>query len=172
MMSAVEAEPDALLAAVDLHRSFGATPALAGASIRVVAGEIVAIMGPSGSGKSTLLHCLAGILVPDRGDVVYRGDDLGAMSDRARSELRRSEFGFVFQFGQLVPELSCLHNIALPARLARVGRRAATSRTSGQGRSPAVRASGWRSRVPSWAGRRWCSPTSRPARSTRSTANG
>jgi putative ABC transport system ATP-binding protein len=125
MMSAVEAEPDALLAAVDLHRSFGATPALAGASIRVVAGEIVAIMGPSGSGKSTLLHCLAGILVPDRGDVVYRGDDLGAMSDRARSELRRSEFGFVFQFGQLVPELSCLHNIALPARLARVGRRAA-----------------------------------------------
>jgi putative ABC transport system ATP-binding protein len=116
---------DPVLTAVDLHRSFGATPALTGASVRVAGGEIVAIMGPSGSGKSTLLHCLAGILVPDRGTVRYRRQDLGALSDRSRSELRRREFGFVFQFGQLVPELSCLANVALPLRLARVGRRAA-----------------------------------------------
>jgi putative ABC transport system ATP-binding protein len=118
-------EPELVLTAADLHRSFGATPALAGASLRVAAGEIVAIMGPSGSGKSTLLHCLAGILVPDAGTVRYRGQGLGALSDRGRSELRRSEFGFVFQFGQLVPELSCLQNVALPMRLARVGRGAA-----------------------------------------------
>jgi putative ABC transport system ATP-binding protein len=117
--------PESVLTAIDLHRSFGSTPALAGASVRVSAGEIVAIMGPSGSGKSTLLHCLAGILVPDSGTVRYRGEDLGALSDRGRSELRRSEFGFVFQFGQLVPELSCLQNAALPMRLARVGRRPA-----------------------------------------------
>jgi putative ABC transport system ATP-binding protein len=82
-------------------------------------------MGPSGSGKSTLLHCLAGILRPDGGRVGYRGQDLTALPDRARSALRRREFGFVFQFGQLVPELSCLQNVALPLRLSRLGRRPA-----------------------------------------------
>ena len=107
----------ALLTATDLARSFGQTLALAGASAEIRAGEVVAIMGPSGSGKSTLLHCLAGILPPDTGQVHYQGRDLWAMSDAERSALRRSEFGFVFQFGQLVPELTCLENVALPLRL-------------------------------------------------------
>jgi putative ABC transport system ATP-binding protein len=114
-----------LLAAIDLHRAFGATPALAGATLRMRAGEIVAVMGPSGSGKSTLLHCMAGILRPDAGKVVYRGAELSTMPDGARSALRRTEFGFVFQFGQLVPELTCLENVALPLRLSGVRRRAA-----------------------------------------------
>jgi putative ABC transport system ATP-binding protein len=114
-----------LLAAIDLHRAFGATPALAGATLRMRAGEIVAVMGPSGSGKSTLLHCMAGILRPDTGRVVYRGAELSTMPDGARSALRRTEFGFVFQFGQLVPELTCLENVALPLRLSGVRRRAA-----------------------------------------------
>jgi len=74
-------------------------------------------MGPSGSGKSTLLHCLAGIVRPDSGAVHYAGRELSALPDRARSALRRSDFGFVFQFGQLVPELTCLENVALPLRL-------------------------------------------------------
>jgi len=106
-----------LLTATDLRRSFGATPALDGASLSIKAGEMVAVMGSSGSGKSTLLHCLAGIIRPDSGTVVYRDADLTRMSDVNRSALRRSEFGFVFQFGQLVPELTCLENVALPLRL-------------------------------------------------------
>ncbi|WP_428965062.1 ABC transporter ATP-binding protein [Micromonospora fluostatini] len=116
---------EALLAADDLHLSFGPTRALNSASLRVHAGEVLALMGPSGSGKSTLLHCLAGILTPDSGRVVFAGRDLSAMSDTDRSALRRTEFGFVFQFGHLVPELTCLENVALPLRLAGVGRREA-----------------------------------------------
>lgn len=117
-----------LLSARDLHCRFGSTPALAGASVDVDAGEIVAVMGPSGSGKSTLLHCLAGILRPDQGEVVYAGRRLDELSERERSRLRREEFGFVFQFGQLVPELSALENVALPLRLGGVGRREAERR--------------------------------------------
>ncbi|MET9228535.1 ABC transporter ATP-binding protein [Lentzea sp. NPDC003310] len=112
-----------LLSAEGLHKSFGKTNALDGAGIAIREGEVVAIMGPSGSGKSTLLHCLAGILPPDAGTVTYRDRDLTAMSDGTRSELRRTEFGFVFQFGQLVPELTCLENVALPLRLSGMKRK-------------------------------------------------
>jgi putative ABC transport system ATP-binding protein len=121
----------ALLTAIDLHKAFGPTPALAGAGLRIGAGEIVAVMGPSGSGKSTLLHCLAGIVRPDSGQVVYSGRELSGMSDAGRSALRRSDFGFVFQFGQLVPELSCLENVALPLRLNGVRRREAERQARG-----------------------------------------
>jgi putative ABC transport system ATP-binding protein len=110
-----------LLRATDLHLSFGSSPALTGASLDVGPGEILALLGPSGSGKSTLLHCLAGILRPDRGEVRYRGQRVDDQSDSVRSALRRSDFGFVFQFGSLVPELTALDNVALPLRLA--GRR-------------------------------------------------
>src|ERR687896_181350 len=118
----------ALLAARDLRKSFGATPALAGAGLEVDAGEIVAVMGPSGSGKSTLLHCLAGILRPDSGTVTFEGRELSALADAERSALRRSRFGFVFQFGQLVPELTCRENVALPLRLDGMPRRRAERR--------------------------------------------
>src|SRR5947207_2249144 len=120
-----------LLSAVDLHKAFGPTPALAGASIGVDPGEVVAVMGPSGSGKSTLLHCLAGILKPDAGHVLYDGRELSAMSDADRSAIRRTEFGFVFQFGQLVPGLTCVENVALPLRLGGAPRRAAERRAAG-----------------------------------------
>ena len=119
-----------LLAAVDLHKAYGPTPALAGANFRIAAGEIVALMGPSGSGKSTLLHCLSGIVRPDSGQVTYRDHELSTMSDSERSALRRTEFGFVFQFGQLVPELTCVENVALPLRLDGVKRRAAEQRAN------------------------------------------
>lgn len=115
----------ALLRATDLHRSFGATPALAGAGMSVQPGELVAVMGPSGSGKSTLLHCLGGILVPDAGTVDYDGTPLSALPDKERTALRRTEFGFVFQFGQLVPELSAVENVAMPLRLSGTRRRSA-----------------------------------------------
>jgi len=97
--------------------SFGQTPALRGANLAVDAGEIVAIMGPSGSGKSTLLHCLAGILVPDSGEVHFDGRRIDALDETGRSALRRNSFGFVFQFGQLVPELTAEENVALPLLL-------------------------------------------------------
>ena len=118
----------ALLAAAGLRKRYGPTPALDGADFTIAAGEVVAVMGPSGSGKSTLLHCLAGIVPPDGGRVTYRGRELYGLSDGERSALRREEFGFVFQFGQLVPELTCLENAALPLRLAGVPRKAAEAR--------------------------------------------
>jgi putative ABC transport system ATP-binding protein len=116
---------EALLVATDLVRAFGPTKALEGASMSVNPGEVVAVMGPSGSGKSTLLHCLAGIIQPDAGTVTYAGQELSSMPDGPRSALRRTDFGFVFQFGQLVPELTCLENVALPLRLGGTRRRVA-----------------------------------------------
>jgi putative ABC transport system ATP-binding protein len=114
-----------LLTGRGLHKNFGPTPALRGVDIAVAAGEVVAVMGPSGSGKSTLLHCLAGILTPDAGEVLFDGQRVDRMFDNQRSRLRRSAFGFVFQFGQLVPELPVRENIALPLLLGGMGRRAA-----------------------------------------------
>ncbi|MCL7375996.1 ABC transporter ATP-binding protein [Streptomyces sp. 35G-GA-8] len=112
-----------LLIAEDLRKSYGPTPALDGVTFSIHPGEVVAVMGPSGSGKSTLLHCLAGIVPPDSGTITYHGRVLTEMPDAERSALRRSEFGFVFQFGQLVPELTCLENVALPLRLTGVRRK-------------------------------------------------
>ena len=89
-------------------------------------GESVAVMGPSGSGKSTLLHALAGIIRPTAGTVTFRGANLTAMPDAARTKLRRSAFGFVFQSGQLLPELPAVENIALPMMLGGVDYRRAT----------------------------------------------
>jgi putative ABC transport system ATP-binding protein len=122
----------ALLVAGQLHKTYGPTTALAGADLAVQAGEIVSVMGPSGSGKSTLLHCAAGLTAPDAGRVTYDGHDLFDMSDVRRSAVRRREFGFVFQFGQLVPELTALQNVALPLRLDGVSRRVAERRAAGR----------------------------------------
>ncbi|MGW1379797.1 ABC transporter ATP-binding protein, partial [Streptomyces sp. NPDC002446] len=106
-----------LLAAEGLRKAYGPTPALDGVEFSIHPGEVVAVMGPSGSGKSTLLHCLAGIISPDSGTVRYGPHTLTELSDAQRSALRRSDFGFVFQFGQLVPELTAVENVALPLRL-------------------------------------------------------
>ncbi|GAB4106977.1 ABC transporter ATP-binding protein [Micromonospora taraxaci] len=110
--------------------SFGQTPALRGASVAVEAGEILAVMGPSGSGKSTLLHCLAGILVPDAGEILFDGASVHSMTETERSSLRRDRFGFVFQFGQLVPELTAVENVALPLLLSGVHRKQALPKAS------------------------------------------
>jgi putative ABC transport system ATP-binding protein len=107
-----------VLAARGVTRSFGATEALRGADLTVGYGEVLAIMGPSGSGKSTLLHCLAGILRPDEGEVWFAGRRTDQLGERARTELRRRSFGFVFQFGQLVPDLPAIENVMLPLLLA------------------------------------------------------
>ncbi|MEV0318894.1 ABC transporter ATP-binding protein [Streptomyces sp. NPDC050658] len=106
-----------LLTASGLRKAYGTTNALDDAEFSIHPGEVVAVMGPSGSGKSTLLHCLAGIVRPDAGSITYNGRELTGLPDATLSALRRSEFGFVFQFGQLVPELTCVENVALPLRL-------------------------------------------------------
>jgi putative ABC transport system ATP-binding protein len=114
-----------LLEARGVHKAFGQTPALRGADVTVRQGEIIAIMGPSGSGKSTLLHCLAGIFTPDAGEVLFDGQVLNTISEANRTKLRRTAFGFVFQFGQLVPELTAADNVALPLLLNRTKRKVA-----------------------------------------------
>ena len=125
-----------VIEARDVAFSFGQTPALRGASVAVDAGEILAIMGPSGSGKSTLLHCLAGILVPDSGEILFDGARVDAMAETQRSSLRRDRFGFVFQFGQLVPELTAVENVALPLLLSGVHRKQALPKAQSLVRAP------------------------------------
>ena len=122
---AVAAKPATIIEARGVVKSFGQTPALCGATMAAGPGEIVAVMGPSGSGKSTLLHCLAGILTPDDGEVWFAGQRLDTLRETQRSELRRDRFGFVFQAGQLVPELTAEENVALPLLLGGTRRAAA-----------------------------------------------
>ncbi|MFC5995441.1 ABC transporter ATP-binding protein [Pseudonocardia hispaniensis] len=116
-----------MLAASGVTKRFGAVTVLASATVTVHRGETVAVTGPSGSGKSTLLHCLAGILVPDEGRVLLDGERIDDLSDERRTALRRNRFGFVFQFGQLLPELPAVENVALPLLLAGMARREAVA---------------------------------------------
>ena len=105
------------LSLTDITKDFGGGPVLAGISLDIEPGELVAVMGPSGSGKSTLLHCMSGVLTPTHGSVRYGDEELSALSDAPRSRTRLRNFGFVFQDGQLLPELSNVDNVALPAML-------------------------------------------------------
>ncbi|WP_435972957.1 ABC transporter ATP-binding protein [Streptomyces sp. Qhu_M48] len=100
-----------------LTKSYGPDPALRGVSVGMEEGKILAVTGPSGCGKSTLLHLMAGIMRPDSGEVRYRGQRIDDWSETRRSVLRRTEFGVLFQFGQLVAELSAGENAALPLLL-------------------------------------------------------
>lgn len=123
-----------ILSARALHHSFGQTEALRGIDLDVYRGEVLAVMGPSGSGKSTLLHCLAGILAPQRGTVAYaprmQGSlNISGLGEAERSRLRLTDFGFVFQFGQLLPELTALDNVSLPLLLGSVKRTEARNRS-------------------------------------------
>ncbi|MGO3504417.1 MAG: ABC transporter ATP-binding protein, partial [Brachybacterium tyrofermentans] len=100
-----------------VHVSYGADPALRGIDLQIAAGEQVAVMGPSGCGKSTLLHVLAGVLVPDEGSLRVLGDDLGGLRDKDRAQLRLARMGMVFQFGDLIGELTLRENLSLPLQL-------------------------------------------------------
>lgn len=123
-----------LLRAENIAKSFGPTIALARADFAVAPGESVAIMGPSGSGKSTLLLVLSGILTADTGTVILRRpdadgfDDLAGLVDTQRSAFRLHRFGFVFQQGMLIPELTATENVMLPLLLAGIPRRIAEPR--------------------------------------------
>jgi putative ABC transport system ATP-binding protein len=122
------ADTNPILSGSGLGKSYGSNTVLHDASLKVQKGESVAVMGPSGSGKSTLLYCLSGVMSPDRGDVSFNGDRIDSFSDKQRAKLRRTAFGFVFQFPGLLPELSVEENTALPLMLNGVPRRAAATR--------------------------------------------
>ena len=120
-----------VLAARALTKTYGDTVALAGVSLDLWPGEAVAVMGSSGSGKSTLLHCLAGIVTPDSGSVLLQAApgtgpvEVTTGRADARAAVRLRHFGFVFQQGLLLPELTAVENVALPLLLDGVQRRAA-----------------------------------------------
>jgi lipoprotein-releasing system ATP-binding protein len=123
-------DPPLRLAAVERrYRSgSGELPVLRGADLTLRAGEIVALVAPSGTGKSTLLH-LAGLLEkPDAGEVFIEGRAAGSLSDDARTAIRRTTIGFVYQFHHLLPEFTAEENVVLPQMAAGVGRRAARER--------------------------------------------
>ena len=141
-----EAHPpgEVIMRARGLEMSFGQTHALRGVDLDLLAGEVLAVTGPSGSGKSTLLHVMAGVLVPDAGSVGYHGGkspgggtadvaediavNIAVLDEAARSRLRLNEFGFIFQFGQLLPDLSALDNVTIPLLLAGTPRKKALTR--------------------------------------------
>lgn len=116
---------DIVIRTDDIKKSYGETHAMRGISLEIERGEVLAIMGPSGSGKSTLLHTLAGITRPDGGKVYFNNLRIDNLTDKQRTLLRRNKFGFVFQFSQLVPELTAIDNVAVPLLLNGINRKAA-----------------------------------------------
>ena len=119
----------AIISARNLHKSYGNNPVLRNVSLDIYPGESVAIMGPSGSGKTTLLHALSGIIKLDAGSVLFNGPAgqvaVESLSERERTSLRANSFGFVFQQGLLVPELTAEENVSLAAMIAGVPRQQA-----------------------------------------------
>ena len=112
----------AIIQFIDVYKSYrnGATPvtALEGVNLRFEAGDFVTIMGPSGGGKTTLLNLLAGLDLPDRGQIILQGRKISDLSDHDLTLLRRKEIGFVFQFFNLMPTLTVQENVELPLLLA------------------------------------------------------
>lgn len=132
---AAHPSPAPVLSARALRRAYGSTLALDGVDLDIRAGESVAIMGPSGSGKSTLLHTLAGIERPDSGSVLFApangaAREVTAMGETERSALRRGSFGFVFQSGLLIPELTAVENVAMALMVNGTPRAAALPRAA------------------------------------------
>ena len=115
------------LIARGLRLDYGRTAALRGVDLTVGRGEVLAVTGRSGSGKSTLLLCLAGVIAPDAGEVIWGERTISAEREKERSALRRSDFGVLFQYGQLVEELTALDNVALPLLLGGTPRASAES---------------------------------------------
>ncbi len=114
--------------ATGLEKRFGETAALRGADLMLNKGELLVVSGPSGSGKSTLMLCMAGVVRPDVGDVRFNGTSIWGMKASERAMLRRRRFGLIFQFGQLIPELTAVENVLLPLLLDGINRREATPR--------------------------------------------
>jgi lipoprotein-releasing system ATP-binding protein len=123
---------NAILAVRGLQRSYvtgaGDLRVLKGVDLEVAAGEVVGLLGPSGSGKSSLLHAAGLLEHPTAGSIIIDGRDCGTLNDRARTRIRLATIGFVYQFHHLLPELSAVDNVALPALIAGKRRREAEDR--------------------------------------------
>jgi putative ABC transport system ATP-binding protein len=121
-MSALPATAPPVARVVDAVKYYGygdtAVAALAGVNAQFAQGQLTAIMGPSGSGKSTLMHCMAGLDTLSGGQVFIGEVDLRTLDDKALTKLRRDRLGFIFQAYNLIPTLTALENITLPASLA------------------------------------------------------
>lgn len=171
----------------DVRKSYpGGVHALAGVSLHVEAGELVAIVGPSGSGKTTMLNMLGTLDRPTSGEIRIDGHDVGRLADARLSALRASRIGFVFQHFHLAAGTRAIDNVAdgllysglRPAARRRRPRRrwsgsgSATGWTTSRTSCPAESGSGSRSRGRSPGSPRCCSRTSRPARWTRCPARG
>ncbi|MFC8584724.1 MULTISPECIES: ABC transporter ATP-binding protein [unclassified Streptomyces] len=113
---------DVILRAEGVDLFYGTQQAVIGVDFTLKRGEVAAIMGSSGSGKSSLLYCLAGVLPPTNGAVTFDGERLSCLPDGELSALRRTRLGFVFQYGELLPELTVEENTALPLRLAGISK--------------------------------------------------
>jgi lipoprotein-releasing system ATP-binding protein len=121
-----------LIEAINIHKIYpGPLQVLKGVDLTIDAGEVVAITGPSGAGKSTLLHILGGLDVPKEGQVIFNGRNLYGLSDMKRAEVRNKEMGFVFQAYHLLPELSALENVVLPAMIKENSRKTSTIEFAG-----------------------------------------
>ncbi|MFC9795307.1 ABC transporter ATP-binding protein [Streptomyces sp. NPDC127584] len=113
---------DVILRAEGVDLFYGTEQAVSSADFTLKRGEVAAIMGSSGSGKSSLLYCLAGVLPPTNGTVTFDGVQLSTLPDGELSALRRTRLGFVFQYGELLPELTVEENAALPLRIAGISK--------------------------------------------------
>lgn len=116
-MTDAEGNEQAVVRLTDVRKEYGDSVALDGVSLEIHAGEAVAVMGPSGSGKSTLLSMVAGLDRPTSGSVVVHGEDLGALDEKGLALYRRRRIGMIFQFFNLLDDLSALDNVALAAQL-------------------------------------------------------
>ena len=121
-----------LIEAVNIHKVYpGPLHVLKGVDLTIETGEVVAIVGPSGAGKSTLLHILGGLDVPKEGQVIFNGQNLYNLSDIKRAQVRNTDMGFVFQSYHLLPELTALENVVLPAMIKENSRKTSTIEFSG-----------------------------------------
>ncbi|WP_199613604.1 ABC transporter ATP-binding protein [Paenibacillus alkalitolerans] len=118
-----------LIKATNVWRTYGlgetAVHALRGIVLTVSQGEFIALLGHSGSGKSSLLHLLGAMDVPTRGEVIFKGEDIGKMNQRQLADLRLRCIGFIFQTFNLIPSLNALENVEIPMKLAGMKRKAA-----------------------------------------------